>query len=178
MISLRFKSDDKRKLQNARGHFHNALVGNQSYVDSVIAICDDDNEDSYGFLLVIGEADSANGASFNANMEIDLDDIKFKLPYLPAIEKMIPISIYIRGCATKESVENGLKNFKYVYDNLIISKEDISVSLAYTEIMICGTIPESSKGNYIELTSSQNLLCGFMDLLHVEVLINGKWYGL
>ena len=179
MISLRFKSTNYDKLLNMREHFHNALVGNQSYIDSINAICDDNKEDSYGFLLVIGESDSKAGSAFNLSAEIDIDSIKFEVPYLPEKIKRVPIAIYIRGTLVKKGCASlALVEFKSEYGELIVTGENITETPKFVEAMICGTIPEAYKNDYIKLTHHADVLYKYLENIHVEVLLDGKWYGL
>lgn len=179
MISLRFKSTNYDKLLNMREHFHNALVGNQSYIDSINAICDDNKEDSYGFLLVIGESDSKAGSAFNLSAEIDIDSIKFEVPYLPEKIKRVPIAIYIRGTSVKKGCESlALVEFKSEYGELIVTGENITKTQKFVEAMICGTIPEAYKNDYIKLTHHADVLYKYLENIHVEVLLDGKWHGL
>lgn len=182
MIILRFKSTNHEKLLNMREHFHNALVGNQSYIDSTTAICDDNNDNSYGFLLVIGEADSKAGSTFNLSAEIDIDTIKFEVPYLAEKIKRVPIAIYIRGTSERKGCKTLLRNgLEKLTDNdgeLVVNKEDIHETPKFIEAMICGTIPEACKDDYIKLTHHADVLYNYVDNIHVEVLLDGVWYGL
>lgn len=53
MIVLIVKSKDRETMFQKREEFHNALVGSLAYMESEIAICDM-QEDETSFLLIIG----------------------------------------------------------------------------------------------------------------------------
>ena len=68
MINLVIKSKDVKKLNSMKEDFHYALTGSPAYVNSEIAICDNDTE---SFFLIIG-----NNNNCDITKEIDVDNIE------------------------------------------------------------------------------------------------------
>lgn len=68
MINLVIKSKSMKKLHSIKEEFHYALTGSLAYVNSEIAICDNDAE---SFFLIIG-----NNNNCDITKEIDADNIE------------------------------------------------------------------------------------------------------
>ena len=58
-ITITVKCKDQEEMFKAREIMHNALIGSPGYINSEIAICDND-EDSTSFHLFVGETNDDN----------------------------------------------------------------------------------------------------------------------
>ena len=70
MISIKVNCNDSEKMIQVREKFHKALVGSPEYVDSSIAICDDDKDDTV-FYLALGNLNENN-----IQIEVDSNDLE------------------------------------------------------------------------------------------------------
>lgn len=57
MIEIKVKCNDEQERDELRDKFCEALVGSPAYVESEIAVCDDEED---GFILAIGNPNSKN----------------------------------------------------------------------------------------------------------------------
>jgi hypothetical protein len=70
MIDILIRCKDQEEMVRVREEMHNALKGDQLYIDSKIAICDGDDDKS--FFLSIGCLDLPSNISYM----IDSEDLK------------------------------------------------------------------------------------------------------
>lgn len=70
MIIFKVNCKEQEKMFEKREEFHNALVGSPAYINSEIAICDND-EDKTSFFLIVGNDNNDK----NVEYEIDIDNL-------------------------------------------------------------------------------------------------------